>query len=277
MSLKTQAMLVSLNITKPQLTKKDRKATVDAELANNAHGAGKYIKLLYPKYLLDPITQVENEARAYLYARTLPWNKGTQLLPSKRYMEFAPKMHSYEIAFDQAVIAFLNNYNNVMLEAERVQGGLFDLAEYPDMSELRHRFSMKCRYFPIADTRDWRLELEQDTMREARDAADESIRTALAESMKEPFKRLYDAVERIHTQCAKPEGRIYDSLMDNLDELLDILPDLNLTGDAMLTGFIETCRERVSVHPETLRAEPDIRANVASQAADIIAKMKAFV
>ena len=37
-TLKDNALLVSLTVRKPQLTKKDYKATVDAEIANNAHG-----------------------------------------------------------------------------------------------------------------------------------------------------------------------------------------------------------------------------------------------
>ena len=35
-TLKDKALLVSLSVRKPQLTKKDYKATADAEIANNA-------------------------------------------------------------------------------------------------------------------------------------------------------------------------------------------------------------------------------------------------
>ena len=88
-TLKDNALLVSLTVRKPQLTKKDYKATADAEIANNAHGAGKYVKDLYPKHLIDPITQVESEARAYMYSRTLPWQANMHMLPSLEYIPFA--------------------------------------------------------------------------------------------------------------------------------------------------------------------------------------------
>ncbi len=48
MSIKNHALLVSLSVSKPQMTKKDDKATRDAESANNAHGAGQFRKDLYP-------------------------------------------------------------------------------------------------------------------------------------------------------------------------------------------------------------------------------------
>lgn len=275
-TLKDKAMLVSLNITKPKMTTKDRKATEDAEQANNAHGAGAYIKRLYPKHLLDPIISVENEARGYLYSRTLPWSKGTQLLPSTRYMEFAMQMRKYETAFYQAVTAFLSNYANVMQEAQRVQGALFDVSEYPDLSYLKDEFSMRTRYFPIADSGDFRLKVEAETLAEIKKEAEESIRLTLGESMQEPYRRLYEAVARIHTQCSKPESRIYDSLMDNLDELLDVLPDLNFAGDKNLEALLEQCRASISVHPEALRTDPDIKASVAEQAKTILSKMAAF-
>lgn len=276
-SIKDQAMLVSLNVTKPQMTKRDRKATADAEAANNAHGAGAYVKRLYPKHLIDPIVQVENEARSYMYTYTLPWTKGIQLLPSTKFMEFADRMRKYELAFNQAVTVFLSNYANVMGEAKLAQGNLFDASEYPDMSELKRGFGFRAKYFPIADSNDFRLKVEKDVLAEIKREAEESMKVALAESMREPYKRLFEAVERIHVQCAKKDSRIYDSLMDNLDELLDVLPELNFTGDKQLDELLERCRETISVHPETLRTDPDTKAKVAERALNIMEQMRAFV
>jgi len=276
-TLKTQALLVSLSITKPQMTKKDHKGTFAAEAATNALNAGAYIKRLFPKHLIDPITSIEGEARSYLYAYTVPWNKGSQLLPSKRYMVFAAQMAKHELMFDQAVVVFLNNFVQVMTEAEQAQGDMFNANEYPDLSELRSRFSMHTRYFPIADMSDFRLEIEKEALADVKQQVRASIESALTESMKEPYERLFNAVSRIATQCSEPKARIHDSLMENLDELLDILPDLNFTNDRNLAALLEQCRTNISVMPETLRVEPGIRANVAKQAKEIADTMRAFM
>ena len=48
MSIANNALLVSLTVSKPQMTAKDVKGTSAAEAANNAHGAGQFRKDLYP-------------------------------------------------------------------------------------------------------------------------------------------------------------------------------------------------------------------------------------
>lgn len=147
MALKDFAVRVSLTITKPQLTAKDDKATVDAETANNAHGAGQYRKDLYPKHLIAPIGEVESSARAYITRSTLDG-----VLPAARFMDFAGQLSQYEVMFNQAVTVFLSNYVAVITAARQAQGGLFDPGLYPDLSTLRSRFTWRVRYDPIADT-----------------------------------------------------------------------------------------------------------------------------
>jgi hypothetical protein len=277
MSFKERAVLVSLTVSKPRLTKKDNKATVDAELANNARGAGRYVKDLYPKHLIDPIIQVENDARAYMYGLTLPWNKGQHLLPCVRFMEFAERMGKFELAFGQAVTAFLNNYSNVLTQAQETQGSLFNAEEYPDLSELRAQFSLNVRYFPVADAGDFRVQVAEDVLARLKSDAEAQIRESLADTMREPYQRLYEAVARIYTQCSKEDGRIYDTLMDNLDHLLDVLPDLNFVGDTRLDELIEDCRSRIAVHPDMLRVEKEKRRDVAAEAKAILEKMAGFM
>ena len=86
MSIKNHALLVSLSVSKPQMTKKDDKATRDAESANNAHGAGQFRKDLYPKSLVQPILTVESSARAYIESVTYMWTRGEYLLPTAKFM-----------------------------------------------------------------------------------------------------------------------------------------------------------------------------------------------
>jgi len=145
-SLAAFALRVSLTVTKPQLTAKDDKATADAETANNAAGAGQYRKDLYPKHLIAPISQIETAARAYITAHTLDG-----ILPTARFMDFAAAIAPYEVQFNQAVTVFLNNHVKVLSEAQRTQGALFDPSLYPDLTEMRQRFSWRLRYSPCAD------------------------------------------------------------------------------------------------------------------------------
>lgn len=101
MSIKDNALIVSLTVRKPQLSAKDEKATHDAEAANNAAGAGKYTKDLYPKALIAPIVAVESAARAYIERNTYPWGRGrgSDLLPMTKFMDFATRLGEFEPYF----------------------------------------------------------------------------------------------------------------------------------------------------------------------------------
>lgn len=109
MSLKENALLVSLVVKKPQMTKVDAKGTNAAERANNARHAGEYRKQLYPKHLVSPIRAIESAARAYMGNESYPWTRGEFILPNTRFMDFMDHMGNYELQFDQSVTAFLQN------------------------------------------------------------------------------------------------------------------------------------------------------------------------
>ena len=143
MSIKQNALLVSLTVNKPQMTQKDDKATRDAERANNAHGAGQFRKDLYPKHLVQPILTVESSARAYIERTTYMWSRGEYLLPTAKFMEFTERIGKFQLEFDQCVTAFLNNWSNVLTQAQATQGALFDPNAYPDMSDLKAQFRFR--------------------------------------------------------------------------------------------------------------------------------------
>lgn len=190
MAIKDFALRVSLTVCKPQLTAKDDKATSDAETANNAAGAGQYRKDLYPKHLIAPISEVESQARGYLTKRTL-----NGILPTSRFMDFANQMSQFEVAFNQAVTVFLNNYTNVLTEAQHTQGGLYDPGLYPDLSSLRSRFSWQITYEPIADTSSFATLLAP-----MEDAAQQQITQAVVKQIEQQQSALVgDAVTRLQS------------------------------------------------------------------------------
>jgi hypothetical protein len=277
MAIKNKILMVSLTVNKPQLTKTDRKGTAAAEDALDAKGAGKFVKQLYPKHLIDPIVQVEQEARAYLYSNTRMWLKGVYLLPAVRYMPFAEQMGKYELAFNQSVTAFMNNINKVMTAAQESQGAMFDPSEYPDLTALRAEFSFNPRYFPFADVGDFNLDgMEQEEVEALKADARQQYAAAFAESHKELYGKLFAAVQRIVTQTGKEKGRIYDTLTSDLEHLIEVLPALNFDNDQNLNEIIEECRS-IAVDPDMLREEENARKRVHNEAQGVLAKMAEFM
>lgn len=273
MSIKEHALIVSLTVNKPQLTKKDEKATRDAEDANNAHGAGQFRKDLYPKHLIAPIAQVESSARAYIERTTYPWARGEYLLPTQRFMEFAERVGKYELEFSQCVTAFLNNWSNVMYEAQLRQGELFDANAYPDLDALKKDFRFRVVYRPVTDTGDFRVAMQESELSLLRLQVEEATKESMNTLLRAPLERLREVVAKLQDVTSKEERAVLnkrtgreeikppifrDSVVDNIIEEISLLRSF---ADAMPADVLELAEGLAAVTPpaEQLRNSRETR------------------
>lgn len=283
MSLKDHALLVSLSVSKPQMTQTDRKATQDAEEANDAHGAGKYRKDLYPRGLIQPILTVESSARAYIDSTTYRWDRGADLLPTSRFMSFAERMAAFEVEFNQNVTAFLNNWTNVMMTAQQSQGSLFDASVYPDVTNLRNQFRWRIIYRPVTDMGDFRVALQEAELDALRGQVEAATRESVETMLRSPLERLRRVVQKLNEATGKPDREVVDkkgativkspifrdSLVDNIIEEINLLHDFSevLPDDVLQIG--KTIIDNVP-RAQTLRDDPDKRREVHVQSASLL-------
>lgn len=276
MSIKDHALLVSLTVSKPQMTAKDGKATRDAESANNASGAGHYRKDLYPKALVAPIMAIESAARAYIDSQTLMWGRGEYLLPTTRFMTFADRIAKFEMEFSQSVTAFLNNWASVMQQAQQHQGDLFDADAYPDLEELKGEFRFRVNYRPVTDAQDFRVAMQEEEMDALRQAVTEATQESMNAVLRQPLERLRGVVSRLN-EVAKRSDRIVvnkktgvtdikapifrDSVVDNITDEINLLHDFAaILPDDLLTVARDVAN--VTPHAQTLRDDMDTRTTV---------------
>jgi len=205
MSLKENALLVSLSVKKPQMTKVDAKGTDAAERANNARHAGEYRKQLYPKHLVSPIRAIESAARTYMGSESYPWTRSKFILPNPRFMDFMDCMGKYELQFDQSVTAFLQNWVNVLDEARRSQGDMFNDDDYPDVAELRKQFSFEVIVEPVTDSTDFRVQMQGDAAEALMARAEKQANDRMNDLMSEPLKRLRTVITRLNDTVSKDD------------------------------------------------------------------------
>lgn len=285
MSIKDHGMLVSISVSKPQLTAKDDKATRDAEVANNASGAGHYRKDLYPKGLIAPIIATESAARAYIENNTYPWTRGERLLPGVRFMKFMEGFARYEIEFQQAVTVFLNNWTQVLKSAAAQQGDLFDVGAYPDVSELRQQFKFRLNFSPVTDANDFRVKLQEDELDRVRAAAEQQATESVNAMLRAPLERLREVVARLHETAQRPdrlvEGRkgsevkppiFRDSVVENICDEIALLHDF---AELMPESHLTLAKDVADAlpHPQQLRDNPAKRAETAKDMSALLARI----
>lgn len=281
MNLKDNALLVSLTVCKPQLTTKDDKATADAERANNASGAGQYRKDLYPKALVAPILSIESSARAFIDQSTYPWNRGEHLLSTERFFAVIERMDVYKLEFDQAVTAFLNNWANVMRQAEFQQGALFNANAYPDVMALRKQFDMRLNFRPVTDAGDFRVQLQDEEMERIKAATEQQMMESVNDLLRAPLERLRETMQHLYDVTGKPtrtttsrKGDVEvrppifrDSVVANISEEIAMLHDFAALMPAEHLALAKDVADALP-HPQTLRDDPakrdETRTNMAA-------------
>ena len=72
--------------------------------------------------------------------------------------------------------------------------------------------------------------------------------------------------------------RLHHSVVDNIRNLVDLLPQLNITGDPHLASLAAEVKAQLCGHSsQELKANPSLRQQTAEQAAAIVEQMSAFL
>lgn len=279
-NLSDKALLVQLSISQWTARKYDKKAT--KQVADNnaaAMSAGRYNKMLLP--MTDLLSNVHKKAtliRQKYYTNTLPWGiEGTQMLPSANYLNFMTEFRKEKAEWESLVVQFVDNYDSLKLDAKRLLGNLYDPADYPILADVKRKFRMDMAVFPVPSN-DFRVEVGDEELAKIQQDVELRVLNASQEAMKDVWKRLYDRVQHMSEKLADPKAIFRDTMVEHTQELCALLPRLNFADDPDL----EAMRQRVEHeladnHPEALRNDPDLRRQKAAEAADIMAKMGAFM
>lgn len=286
-NLAEKAVLANLSFSRWGGYAYDRKATDEVHQSNNAAAdAGNYNKRLLPKGATSKIDSVVNAAREYHKSHTSPWlDDGRRILPSTFYMEYAKRMKEFKQEFEDACADFFKEYPGYVKTAQKRLGKMFREDEFPAIAEIKAHYSFSLDILPFPDSADFRVEL---------DGIDE-IKREMQARMKEVYEgAMRDVAERITTlvgrmserlkgyKPGKPgkraEGTFKDSLVDNIKELADVLPHLNMAGDPKLAKIIERInKELCQTDAETLREDDKLRKKVATSADQVLTAIADFI
>jgi hypothetical protein len=73
---------------------------------------------------------------------------------------------------------------------------------------------------------------------------DTNVRQSLTRGTEDLWKRLREVVSHMVDRLNEPESRFHATLVTNVFDLVELLPKLNVNGDADLNRFAEQARQR---------------------------------
>ena len=272
-----RAMLAAVHISVWTAVKHDRKISRDVANQHGAHqDAGRYNKqLLRGADKLDELRTLAGQIRQYFYRITLPWSdEGFRLLPSNFYFDLMARIREFEASFEQGVDSFLAVYPQYIDQVRPELNGLFREEDYPTAEKLREKFGVKLEILPIPSGGDFRVQMSAEEQARVSREIDANVRQSLTRGTEDLWKRLREVVSHMVDRLNEPESRFHASLVTNVVDLAEILPRLNVNGDADLNRFAEQIRQRLCNHSaQDLKKHDLLRVTAATDAANIVAQM----
>jgi Protein of unknown function (DUF3150) len=282
--LPRKATLVSVDISQWTARKLDKKITREV---NQSHGAsddaGRYNKLLIEAKRLARINSLVSQARDLHYRLTKPWaDQGLRILPNALHAKFANEFRVLKRDFEEAVDEFCADYPMFVEERRRALNGLFNEQDYPSSSEIREKFSLNTKTFPVPDTEDFRSDvLDADMIADIKRDLEETTAQVLDGARKDTLQQVATIVGHMSEKLKayKTDKSFFTgSLVENVRELAELLPAFNLTDDPQFDLIADRIKRELCVEEAaTLRESAEARASVQKSADEILADVSSLL
>jgi hypothetical protein len=251
----------------------DKQLTVEANEANDTEELEVKKKRFPGKtnpYLLA-LQSALADFRQYHYRVTMAGGlRGTALLPVAFLLDYRAEVVKHETIIEGKLQEFIDNYDYCIQQVQNhpKYGKTFNPADYVDKDDLPGLLKFRALTLP----------LHGDSRLSALDASvqadvDTYLSEAVAEGLKDVNLRIKEGLERMVKQLGNPKGKIYDTLLTSMVELMDCVPTFNVTEEDSLTLLAEEIKGKLLTHNTDALHDPAVRVNVAQQAAEILRRM----
>lgn len=281
-NLQSKAMLVGITIRGWQARKYDKKISLDViEKHSASSDAGRFNKHLLPGSAesYELVHKKGRELRAFFYEQTLPWSKdGQRILPTANYEYFSDGFRKLKQEYDRTTDSFLRDYPVLKEDARTLLGSMFNEMDYPTTSEMRFKFGVDVEVLPLPAADDFRVSLADNEVVRIKRDIEERVQREMNTAQQDLWNRLRNAVDNMVLRLSKPDGKFHDTLVGNIEDLVDLIPRLNVTGDENLEQVRQKCKQALTMHsPQDLRDDSITRGRVAAQAREISTLMDAYM
>ena len=276
-----KAVLVTLHISNWSETATDVVATQQVADANQVSpGSGRYIKRLLNKKACEDVRRLGQDARKAHNDLTMPWDdQGTRLLPIKAYEKYKQKIHELMERRQEATNRLIYKYQDHIAQAQLELGSLFNPTDYPTTDQLRKAISMDWEFGEVPDGQHFRADLPEHERIRIQKEIEDRVAARIDHGLEDLFRRVGKAVsaasERMKDSTDGSDKLFKNTLLTNLNSIVENIPLLNVTGNPVLDEMARQLTEAMAgLQPDHLRPnnkayDPVKRERFASAVADM--------
>jgi hypothetical protein len=262
-ALASNYMLVDMQLRSWSGKRTDRGASDELIQSKNAtRDSGAFVKNLLASagQELKEVHTMGNALRTFVYNQTLPWSssdgakRGERILATQKAMTFLSELNALKKEYDRAVLALVSVWPQRVAEAMRNLGALADSTDYPSATELPSMFSVSVDLKPIPAISDYRrLSVPAELQEALGERHKMSAQVQVQNAMNDLRDRFIDELTRIDRQMSKvaagEKTRLYDSLVTNMQLLVDMAASMNLTGNPKLQELVARIEQKILAKP----------------------------
>jgi len=264
------AVLVRLSISILANTRQDRAITEEVRQKHSlGHNAGKWLKYKLPPEALQPISEFAGEVRRWNYDHTLPWEEGHRLLTASARTSYDAQIQKYILEFGKYVEEFVAQYPQWIEQAKIMHKSTFVADDYPAVDEVARSFELTIEHLPVPNASHF-----DSTLRSLYgEALEEFIQQRVEIAMADTWQRLLAPVRALADKLLGPDTIFRDSLVENVREIVQLIPTLNLTDNGQISQAAQAIQQQLAtLNPDTLREDKVLRKQAVAAAQGILAR-----
>jgi hypothetical protein len=289
--LEERAMLVSLTIPTVQSVATAKTTTRRVVHEENAsRDAVRVVAAKLPTARAAAVQAALDVVRSRHTALTLPFVGPFRLLRAETYLQYLSEVHSQIAVAAGIAQTQFGDREAVLADVAKQLGDIpFSEDDIPTASELAHRVTVKPLFMPIAQLFDndlaRRLDIRGDEFKAMNVSHASNMDRVAAASTADVLEEVRSAVERIVTSLVRydepkpeftPDGRktrrsgFHTTMVDNVKELAERLPKLDLTQDLALTVLSTPLGHLARYDTDTLKDSESARIEILQEAKDFL-------
>jgi hypothetical protein len=285
-SLASSSVLVAVESHVWNATVQDKQISDEVTTAKKASSdSGRFVKNLLAKNAEHKaVLNYRQTIYNWMQRCTYDWAGSQRLLPVVNLVKFHKEFQEHEKKFTELVEDFLDKYPSIVSNMAFIQGDMFNRNEYPDVSEVRNKFSVDLVQCEVP-TGDFRCQIAQDLADDMAMHYEKQAKRMVEDILAKQSAQLVDVMQSISYCCetetvVESDGevkvrrrKLYDSTLDRARELCETFSKFNLSADPKL----EEARSKLSavldgVTIEQLRNSDTKRVVVKEEIDDILSK-----
>ena len=241
MSLLNKGILVRVVVHKFPFEERDQHAEeMFASTFNIDKKAIKMKKETMLKEYTSTLDKSTNAIRPFVYKLTLPWRDGGwRLLNISLIDVFETGLRALRDEQVKSLDSLESKYVD-LITSMNTSLGILAKTSYPEFQEIRGSFGFDIKYEPIATSGDLRIEAEDELKEKLRKEVETYHSEKTKAAMQDILDRIIGTIKHMRTrleeytklkEAGEKSPRLHATIVENIRELVQILPFLNITDD----------------------------------------------